>query len=265
MGSTLMATTNSPRSNLRNTLSWRDIAKSVWWIVVLLATVYLILIRWNSITSDEPTSFDLGLFSLAVVLILLPFISEISAFGFTVKKQIEEAKKELRQDIRDEVQFLRNEISIGITNRLISNIFFQASIPYPPPDSALPNLREQIAEIVQQFLKERGIRGTPQPSAEAVPPDAIFAFQQRYLIEKEIKRLWNTRIHYGDFERYPPFGRMVDDLVRHELITPSLGASLREVFAVASSIIHGDAPSQEKIDFLRDVTPRIIATLSSIW
>ncbi len=257
-----MATTDSPKNGPQNVSKWKSFAKPVWWVVVLLLTVYLILVRWNSITSDKPTSFDLALLGIVVVLILLPFISEISAFGFTVKKQIEEVKKELRQDIREEIQFLRNEITFS--NRLTSNIFLQTGIPNPPPDSALPGLREQIGEIVQQFLEARGIREIPRPSVEVVSPNATFAFEQRYLIEREIKRIWSTRIRYGDFERYPPFGRMVDDLVKYELITPDLGASLKQVFAVASSIIHGDEPSREKIDFLRDVAPSIITTLKSI-
>jgi hypothetical protein len=265
-----MTTTDLPKNDSRSAVlsfmatHWRTITRVIWWAVVLSASIYLTVVRLSSITSDNPTSMDLGLLGLVAVLILLPFVSEISAFGFTVKKEIEEAKRELKQDIRDETQSIRSEITaIGIANSLTSNVYFQTGIPNPPPDSALADVRDQIAEILRQFREERGLREATRPHAD-VPPNTILAFQQRYLIEREVKRIWGTRVRNSDSGRYPPFARMVDDLIRYELITSNLGGSLREVFAVASSAIHGDEPSQEKIDFLREVAPGITATLSSI-
>ncbi len=246
------------------TTHWRQIGRAFWWAVSLSTSIYLIAARFDKVISDKPTTFDIGLLGFTVVLILLPFISEISAFGFTIKKQLEEVKKELRQDIKDETQSIRNEIlAIGISNKLTSNVVLQTGLPNPPPDNELAEIRNQITEVLRQFQEQRGMRDLP-PLHVDVSPNTIFAFQQRYLVEREIKRIWSTRIKNGDFYRYPPFSRMVEDLVRFELITSNLGGSLKEVFSVASSAVDGDEPSLEKISFLQEVAPDILATLNSI-
>lgn len=207
---------------------------------------------------------DSGLLVLTAVLILLPFISEVSAFGFTVKKQIEEVKKELKQNIKDETQSIRNEIvALGISNRLTSNVVLQTGLPNPPPDSELAEIKDQITKVLDQFHEQRGIRDLPILHPD-VSENTIYVFQQRYLVEREIKRIWSTRVRNGNFYRYPPFSRMVEDLVRFEIITPNLGGSLKEVFAVASSVVHGDEPSKEKSSFLKEVGTGILATLSKI-
>ena len=240
------------------------IFRAIWWGVLLVACLILILSRFDKVSSGQPTIFDAGLLAFFAVLILLPFISEVSAFGVTVKKQIEEVKKELNQNIKDEIQVIRNDIvALGISNRLTSNVVFQAGLPNPPPDSALSEIKDQIAEMLKEFQQQRGIRELPIREG-VVSENAVFAFQQRYQVERELKRIWSTRVKYGDFSRYPPFQRMVDDLVQYELITPYLGRSLKEVYAIASSAVHGDEPSQEKVDFLKVVAPEIIGTLGSI-
>lgn len=241
----------------------RILLKSLWWLATLAFTVYLSIIRFSQITSMTPIPFDIGLIGLVIVLILLPFVSEISAFGFTIKKQFEQVKQELKQDIKDETQSIRNEIlAIGISNKLTSNLYIQ-NTQNPPSDNELSAIKEQISEVLKQFQKERGIQDLPRFDRN-VSDNTIYSFTQRYLIEQEIKRIWGTRIVNGDFYRYPGFARMVDDLVRFDLITSNIGGMLREVFAVASSAIHGNEPSQEKIDFLKDVCPEILATLKTI-
>jgi hypothetical protein len=226
------------------------VLRGVWWVIALAFFIYLILARSASIASSNPTIFDTGVLAIVAVLILLPFMSEISAFGFTVKKQIEEAKKELKQNVREEIGLVRNELlALSISNRLTSNVILQAGVPNPPPDSALEEVRNQITEVLEQFQQERGIRDV-QPRRSEVAENTVSAFEQRYLVEQEVKRLWRARIADGEFHRYPPFSRMVDDLVQYELITPSLGKSLREVYSVASAVVHGDDPSDEKTSFL---------------
>jgi hypothetical protein len=96
MESTSMRDDSVSSDSDRVTIDWMRILRAAWWLLALGCCLYLIIIRLDSVSSDKPTSFDTGLLAIAAILILLPFISEISAFGFTVKKQIEEAKKELK-------------------------------------------------------------------------------------------------------------------------------------------------------------------------
>ena len=244
-----------------NTHNWMKFFRAFWWCVLLSVCLLLILSRFDKLSSGQPASFDAGLLIFFAILILLPFVSEVSAFGITVKRQIEEVKKELKQNIKDETQILRNDIvALGISNRLTSNVLVQAGLPNPPPDSDLNIIKEQIAEMVRDIQQQRGINELSFRENTA----SDIAFQQRYQVEKELKRIWSTRVKNGDFARYPPFSRMVDELAQYELITYSFGKLLKDVYAVASTAVHGDEPSQEKVNFLREVAPEIIGTLNSI-
>jgi hypothetical protein len=264
MKDTLPKTQTKDSANDKKKFDWEKMFRRLWWVVSIALTGYVIFVRFPSITSAQPTSFDTGLLAIVTILILLPFISEVSAFGFTVKKQINEAKKEIKQDVKEEVQTIRNEIfALGITNRLTSNVILQSGVPNPPPDNALNEIRSQINEMLKQFQHDRGLREV-QPQPSNVSENTVFAFEQRYLVEQEVRRIWSTRIKDGDFYRYSSFSRMVDDLAKYELITSNLAPPLKEVYAVASAAIHGNEPSQEKIDFLRQVAPEVISTLSSI-
>lgn len=240
--------------------NWNGFLLALWWVILVLAMLFLVYKRFEAVSSATPTYFDLGLLSLVITLLLLPFVSEMSAFGFTIKRQIEEVKEE----VKEEVQSIRNEIfALGISNRLTSNVVFQAGLPNPPPDNALDEIRLQISEVLRQFQQQRGIHQVLQPSG-SVSDGTMFAFEQRYLIEQTVRRIWTSRLRNEGYNRYPPFAKMVGELVQYELVTPELGTSLREVYAIASSVVHGDEPSREKIVFLQNVAPQLIATLNAI-
>lgn len=261
-----------PSQPVKVTPNLGRIFRAAWWVAILILVGYLTYTRWAQLTVDKPSVFDTGLLALLAILVLLPFVSEVSALGFTVKKQIDEAKKELKQDVKEEVQTIRSELlALGISNRLTSNVILQGGLN-PPPDDALNDVKKQIEEVLRQFQAQSGISKPPHSEGD-VSQNIIFAFKQRLLIEKELRRIWETRIGdvpsitsaaNTDRSRYPTVSRIVEDLVRCELINPNLGRSLKEIYAVASAAIHGEEPSQDKIDFLRAIAPEVINTLSVI-
>jgi hypothetical protein len=93
----------------------------------------------------------------------------------------------------------------------------------------------------------------------------MLAFSSRYQIEREVRRIWSSRFPQGgERPRNLPFGRIVEELVQGEIIPPQVGRTIREVYAIGSPAVHGEEPTQEKINFLNDVVPSLVSTLRAI-
>jgi len=232
--------------------------RAVLWVSALALCLYLTLTRFASVTAAKPTPFDTAILAFTAILILLPFVSEVTAFGVTVKRQIEEVKKELKAETGE----IRNELRMmNMTASQSSNVYFQGTPGVP--NASLPAYGDWIRDLLQRFQEESGIRDTP-PRPSAVPAGSAFAFEQRYQIEREVKRLWSARVVRDDFQRFPNFYRMVDDLVLAQLVTADLARPLKEVYQVASTLMHGFETEPEKEAFLREVGPAVVMTLSAI-
>jgi hypothetical protein len=136
----------------------------------------------------------------------------------------------------------------------------------PPPDTQLPTLEEQIQPILAEFRREWGITAQPQPLQSLIPTEnTVLAFSSRYQIEREVRRIWSSRFQQDvERPRILPIVRMVEDLVRAEVIPPAVGRSIREVYAIGSPAVHGEEPTQEKIIFLNEVVPSLVSTLRGI-
>jgi hypothetical protein len=152
----------------------------------------LLVLRWNSIYTGNATNFDVGLLAVATALALVPIFSEFTFLGLTFKQELENTKNEIKHDIK-EVQFaLRAEMqnSINLANSVANN---SQQIMYnnPPPDRVLEPLTKQIIAILQ----ETNHSGTGQQSEKydlRLPEQVNVAFSSRYLIEKEIRRIWEN-------------------------------------------------------------------------
>jgi len=201
---------------------WSRVIRFAWWVLVLVGTVVLIYWRFDHLTSKRPSDFDTGVLGLAAILLLSPFISEISAFGFTVKKQIEEAKAEVRGEVRDRISVVRDEmLTLPISSRATASVNLLGAVPYPPPDDKLGELALHYASLLDKYRQDFGLVGAAADVA-SVSDDAVYAFKERFSIEREVRRLWNTRAVRGDFVRYPGLSRMLDDLTMYEVVPPPL-------------------------------------------
>jgi hypothetical protein len=225
----------------------------------------MIYLRRNAIISGSPQTFDTALIAIMALLLLLPFYSEMSLFGVTLKRQVDEAKQEIKQDVKEQVNSLRTEFHslINISNRFTPQVIIN---PPPPSDNQLPTLEEQIQPILADFRRELGLTTQPQTLQSLIPTNnTMLAFSSRYQIEREVRRIWSSRFPQGgERPRNLPFGRIVEELVQGEIIPPQVGRTIREVYAIGSPAVHGEEPTQEKINFLNDVVPSLVSTLRAI-
>ncbi len=110
--------------------------KIVWWVILLVVTTVFGGFR---IHIGDLKNFDVFLFIFWVILVLFPIISEVSIFGINVKKDIEDAKNELKSSIAE----IKNEIN------------FKPTINFNPPTPATDQeYKKKVENEAREDIKE---------------------------------------------------------------------------------------------------------------
>lgn len=236
--------------------------KIIWWVLLVGFFAYLLSQRYDSIMSGAATATDIVIFLILIALLAIPLFQEVSLFGVSFKKEIENLKSEFEKQI------------ISLKSVIQSTINIYPSIP--PPDSELPSIEERIRPVLEQVLKEQGIQ-KPVPTLKdfTIPDNTIYLISVRYTIEQELRRIWKqwqeTRWELSAWsgqvveeqERPKSIFQITRSLDELGIITPELSNAIREVYRVCSPAIHGEAISQTAIGFVRDIAPELIAILKT--
>ena len=116
--------------------------KKWYWILLICIITILLLLFYSGIFSKDDKIFY-TLFVLWIILLLLPFISEINIFGFKIKKEI----KELKDHVDTKVSEIKTEIR--------TNVKQQVYVGYgaPPSDQRIPELEEKIKALEEKYSK----------------------------------------------------------------------------------------------------------------
>jgi hypothetical protein len=239
-----------------------------WWFLLVGFFSHLLYQRYDSIMTGAATATDIVIFLILIALITIPLFHEVSLFGVGFRKEIDN----LRTDVREQIINLRSEIQNTINMRAeISPQIYLA----PPTDSELPSIEERIRPILEQVLKEQGIeRPVLPPEDRIVPDNTQYLFSVRYALEKELRRIWQdskTEIilwkgqRASDVEWRPrPFVQILQFLSDSGILVPEVHNGIREVYAICSSAIHGGDISEAKINFVRDVALGLIESLKAV-
>jgi hypothetical protein len=139
-------------------------------------------------------------------------------------------------------------------------------MPAPAADSQLPEIEKRIKAAVSDALAARGVglkaAGIPEL---ALTDDVAFLFSTRYHIEKELRRIAQSReLTLAQVRRAIPTFQLARMLVESELIEPRLANAIREVYAVCSPAIHGESVTPAQLSFVREVGPELIRALRAI-
>ena len=226
-------------------------AKIIWWILLAGFFAYLLSQRYDSIISGAASATDIVIFLILIALLVIPLFQEVSIFGVSFKKEIDN----LRRDVKEQFVDLRSEIQNTI------NIY----PPSPSTDSELHDLEKSIKPIFEQTLKEHGIsKAVPLQQQVDVPSDTQFLFSVRYAIENELKRIVKWLWAPPEERRYRTVLQIADILSKRGTITHTGVDIIREVFAICSAAIHGEDVSTNSVKFVKDTAPPLLAYLKSI-
>lgn len=232
--------------------------KIVWWLALLAAFTGFLWGRYDSISAGNASGLDTLALAIWVALALVPVFQEVNVLGVKLKQEVQT----LKTDVKEQISGLQNEIRTSIRTEFNPQINF----PYPPPDAALPDLETRVRDALREVMQERGLSGSDLPAPELSTSDsANLLFAARHNIEKEIRRLWESRLEEDKSRRrFRSVHQIVMDLAQAEVVHPKLAHAVREIYSVCSPAIHGEQPTDEQIQFVQRVAPDLIATLRSI-
>lgn len=234
--------------------------RAFWWAVLVFCIGYYLWGRYSQLQAGEPTWFDALAFMVWVTLAIGPFFKDMEIFGFKFKQEVEK----LKEHVSSELASIRTTIQTTSDNRQTMNPQFLFGYP-PPPDSQLGNIQEQIKTAIHSAMSNFGVPTvtTKTPSVETLPTDIEFLFRARLGVEKELRKIQQF-VSQSTSRRPEPIFRIVDTLVRSELISGEIGHAIREVYSVCSPAIHGEDVTPAQVEFVKNTAPELISALKSL-
>ena len=188
-----------------------------------------------------------------VLLVLVPLFDEVKIGEIAVKRAVQEAKAELKEQIlsvRTEVQNIRFQA------QATSQVF----IGQPPPSQALPGIRREIEAAVPEVRDHR------PPEGHLGVPDYVPSLAAlRFALEREVRRISGTWLFNTEKQRPPiPFSVLLRDLESEGAVPTQLKVGARDVYSICSTALHGGDVTPEQITFAEEVGPGIVAALQKI-
>jgi hypothetical protein len=239
-------------------MRWPNWVKTVWWLLLVAFSAYLLSQRYEIVISGTPNATDIIIFIILIALLVIPLFQEVNIFGVGFKKEIDN----LRTDFRNQILDLRSDIqnTINMRTEISPQIYLT-----PPTDSELSDIEERIRPVLERIIEEQGIeRPTVVSEEPEVPNDTRFLFSVRYSLEKELRRL-ATLIWPPYLEKRPQSILSIANILSEMgKITPQVVNIIREVYAICSAAVHGNDVSEASVKFVRDTSPALLAYLKSI-
>lgn len=227
---------------------------------MVAALTYFLHARLPDLLSGKAAAADVAVFGVWMALLLAPLFTEVSLLGITLKNEIEELKGNIAAQLTEVRADLRNAVDV----RTNFNPTFH--FPSPAADAQIPAVEAQVKAAVAAALAERGVVFKPSQEQPKVPSDALFLFETRFQIERELNRIANSReiVVTMSKRRHQPAHLLALSLVEWGLLSQRLGNAVREVYAVCSAGIHGEEVSEKQVGFVRDVGAELVAALQAI-
>ncbi|MDE7334284.1 MAG: hypothetical protein K2O16_19060 [Lachnospiraceae bacterium] len=225
-------------------LKW--VRKNIWYsFLLLISTLYVFYYRYELYQLKTLNARNL-VFLIWIGLLLLPLFSEMELLGVKIKKAVESANKEIKDDIRGIEQQLQE---LTITNSMANHI--QIGAPALPSEEKL----EELMQLVRGLNKKED--NTGGMDEEEMPKEKdVYLFKVRLGIEKAIVPLYESVGSENDRRRFG-LAYMIKRLVQHEILDGMTADLIMEVVGIANRGVHGEIISDEYINFVRQVYPRI--------
>jgi hypothetical protein len=217
--------------------------KVAWWAVVTALVTAFLFLRFPQLVAGHAAPADVVVFLVWCALVLAPVFAEVELLGLRFKQEIEKAKQELRNEVR---------------NSLHQQVIFSPA----PTDAQLPEIKEAVRVAVAETFAAHGRQELRAVTPlVAVDPVAEEMFRVRHTLERELLGVAMAR-GLDISSRKPPTGTTLAMLLEDAgALEPRLARSLRALLGVASVAIHGGTLTANQASFVRESAPRILAAL----
>ena len=228
--------------------------KILWWALLFALLTFFLFQRYPDLVEGRATPSDVFIFSVWAVLVLVPLFQELNLFGIELKQEL----RELRSELKSELLNLRSEIRT--TAEAQARVYL-----VPLTDAELPALEKRAQIAVKKTLQEHGSPHEPSLTSRISVDDYTQSlFEARYSIERELRRIAMTRLDIGGERNPRPIVEILGMLIESQLLDLGLASAIREVYAIGSSAIHGQSPSEAQVRFVENVLPGLLKALHAI-
>ncbi|WP_082235333.1 hypothetical protein [Halobacillus massiliensis] len=212
--------------------------KMIWWGCLLINSLILLIFRFDSLASDNAQPFDYLIFALFIVLAFQPFFAEMSLFGLSFKKELEE-----------QIETGLNEIKLLINNTNSNNLYFSNELS----DEHLRKLKESIVSS-PKTMKAKTVNNINKEIASLL--------EIRYLLEKELKRIASSTLNLETANI--PISEMADLLLQKRLIGSEVNRGMKVMEGITNKVALAEKVSKSEIDFCLSAGPATLQLLQEI-
>ena len=219
--------------------------KSIWYVLlVLFGFAYVWFYRNELYDLNELNAKNL-IFILWLLLLLLPLFSELEFLGVKIKKEVEKATGE----IKESVSSLQTQImQLSINNSVVPTFYIGSNLP---TQEEMKKATEAVAKA-EDFSNEKN--------------DNI---QQKSLLDSEYKNMYILKVRQEleillrricgkvGFQDSTSIQNMMKKLMQIGLLDVDTYDSINYVFSIVNRGFHGEIISNEYIEFIENVFPKI--------
>ena len=214
------------------------ILKIIWGILLFISGLCYILFNYERFFNSL-NLIDCIIIIGTFILAFYPFISEITLFGFSVKKEIQNTKQEMKEALID---LKYQMIDIKTTSTQTQNL----NIELLPSKDYINDVLNKINEINSNSTKVAEQKKVEIENEFGVTDDAIYLFKVRAMMENYMNNICGK---FG-YTKGIPFMYGIDILKRENLVNSDTYQYLRQLLSICNRGIHGEIISKEYIDFI---------------
>ena len=234
---------------------WKKLVQKGWHILlVTVGFVYIWHYRFELYQLQTINIRNL-IFLVWLIVLLLPLVSEMEFLGVKIKKEVENANKEVKETLT------------GLSNQLIElRIAISGNNSIQIGNSNLPSA-EKIDEM-KQLIKEMQINQTKSNSSdfEPLPDDKnVYLFKVRMNIEKLLLEIAEKEGEFSNgYDRRYSLSTLTRKLLLSEIISKMTADLIMEVLRIANRGVHGEIVSDEYVRFVQKAYPEIMGDLKQV-
>jgi hypothetical protein len=228
--------------------------KIIWWALLFALLTFFLSQRYPDLVQGRAAASDVFIFSVWAALVLVPLFQELNLFGIELKQELHE----LRFELKSELLNLRSEIESTAETQARVNLV-------PLTDAELPALEKRAQVAVKKTIQEYGLPHEPSLTSRISVDDYTQSlFEARYSIERELRRIAAARLGIGGEHNQHQIVEIIAPLIQSQVLDLGLASVIREVYAICSSAIHGQNPSEAQVRFVENVLPGLLKALHAI-
>lgn len=230
------------------------IIKVIWWIILLIVSSIYIFSNYDRLIIT-PTTIDIIILLALLIILFMPLVSEVSMFGMSIKKEIENTKNEMKNEFK-ELKYEIKEYTLSNSFRSDINIGIgQDSLP--PKESIKDDINKVESNLIEVVDKknEDDIYGK-----FTLSEDQLYLYKVKYTIEKYL----NNIIIKLNINGCRGINTMINVLAKNETIDIITVEYIRKVSSICNRGIHGEIVDNEYITYVKNIFPVIVDRLEEI-